>query len=137
MDAQHYVFAALALAGGILVPIQLWRLGERLRRRTARTDGTIVAVEEHDSVGSETPRTTWHARVRFQAGVRPFEFVSAYGNSWSRPTIGARVELRYDPRDPDNAEVDRGQSLALLRSIAILCALAGFGALAGIVACVG
>lgn len=137
MEVQHCVFAALALAGGVFVPVHLWRLGERLRRRTGRADGTIVTVEEQDSVGSETPRTTWHARVRFQAGTRPFEFVSAYGNSWSRPTIGARVALRYDPRDPDNAEVDRGQSLALLRSLAILCALAGFGALAGIVACVG
>jgi len=136
MDAERLVLAAMALIGGIAVPIHLWRLGERLRRRTSRAPGEIIGVVEHDgSPGADsTPRTTWHARVRFQAGGRPVEFVSAYGNSWSRPARGQRVDVCFDPRDPDNAEVDRGQSLGLLRGAAIAVAITGLALLAGIVA---
>lgn len=123
----------MGLVLGIAMPVHLWRLGNRLRRRTACTTGEIVGYEAHDATGSETPRTTWHARVQFAAGQRTVEFVSAYGNSWSRPQRGQRVDVRYDSREPQNADVDRGQSAALGNVAAIACAVTGLVLLAAAV----
>lgn len=67
------------------------------------------------------------ARVRFAVGARQHEFVAGYGNSWSLPRVGTSVTLRHDPLDPDDAELDVGQSRALM---GIVIALAAAGGLA-------
>lgn len=111
---------------GAVLPVQMWQLSHQQERRSARARGRVVGVTEvdrHDE--STTTHITLHPRVQFAAGGRQHEFVSAYGNSWSRPAIGSSVEVRYDPHDPANADVDRNQNPALMRGGAVLAALAG------------
>jgi hypothetical protein len=59
--------------------------------------------------------------------------VDSCGTSWSRPTLGATVTVRYDPRDPDNADADRGQRPVLGQTLAIASGCAGLAILAGVV----
>jgi hypothetical protein len=118
MEMPQLLQLALAVGIGGVVPVHLWQLAGRAQRRTAVGRGRVVAAVACDAPGSETPRTTWHARVQFAAAGREFAFTSSYGNSWSRPAVGSGIAVRYDPLDPDNAEEDRGQSPTLVRCLA-------------------
>lgn len=109
----------------VCTAVTFWRMAAIAERRSARGTGRIVGIERDDAVGSETPRSTWHARVRFATGSREHEFVDTYGTSWSRPTVGATVAVRFDPRDPTNAAVDHGQRPGLMRGLALFVAMAG------------
>jgi hypothetical protein len=128
--------AAAGLALGVGLPISLLRQLRRQQRRSAQARGEVVGIEQRESVFERDsnfqvgPGTT-HARVRFAVGARQHEFVAGYGNSWSTPRVGATVALRYDPRDPANAELDVGQSGTLMWIVIALVAASGlalFGA---------
>lgn len=119
------VFGAVMATG---LPWHLQTLLARHRRRTARARGRVVDVAWRDTdrheVGSWSPGT-WHAVVEFEASGRPRRFESAYGVSWKKPRVGETSAVCFDPRDPANAEVDRGQGSVWLRAAQVLAVVAG------------
>ena len=127
--------ALLGLAGVLILvfPVHFWREAARVRRRTARARGRVVGIVERDRAGESTPCTTYHAQISFDAGGREATCVDSFGTSWSRPSIGAAIAVSYDPRDPANADVARGQSPALGHALAIGSCCVGLAALAGAV----
>jgi hypothetical protein len=89
----------------------------RAARQRATAKGTVVDVEHHSSAGTADSHSigTFHPVVTFEVGGATHRFCSAYGSSLHRPQRGSRVTVRFDPLDPDNAEVERGQSMVLAR----------------------
>ncbi|MBL8726707.1 MAG: DUF3592 domain-containing protein [Planctomycetes bacterium] len=121
---------ALFAFGVAFTTIATWQMQGQIaavRRRTATSRGKVVAVEFVDShPGADGPCVgTYRAVVSFEAGGRAHRFRSVYGSSMHRPRVGSAVAIRFDPRDPDNAEVDRGQSVAMGRAVQVLFALSG------------
>lgn len=96
---------------------------------TARTDGTVVALErERGSKGL----TEDHPVVRF---VQPetgeaVKFTSRFG-LWPSPfAVGEAVEVAYDPEDPERVEINSFWTIWLLPLVlplfGLACLAAGF-----------
>jgi len=126
---EHTTVALLGMGAALAVvlPWQLQGIIAKVARQSATCGGTVVDVEQHSSTSSVDSHTgsTFHAVVTFEVGGRTHRFCSAYGSSLHRPQRGSRVTVRFDPLDPDNAEIERGQSLVMARVLQIGSLVAG------------
>lgn len=69
--------------------------------------GTVVDVRR--DIGMETGGWIYYPIVEFQPSPdEKVRFVSRVGTSLSRTMIGKEVQVRYNPLDPEQAEIDSG-----------------------------
>ncbi|MCU0862487.1 MAG: DUF3592 domain-containing protein [Planctomycetes bacterium] len=127
MEQSTLVLLAIGAALAVVLPWQLQGVIRKVARQRARANGTVVDVEHHSSSSAADSHSsgTFHAVVTFEVGGRPYRFCSDHGSSLHRPQRGSRVTVRFDPLDPDNAEVERGQSIVLARVMQIGSVVAG------------
>jgi Protein of unknown function (DUF3592) len=97
----------------------------RFVRGAERTTGTVIDLDSRTSDGG----LVHHPIVRFTAADgRTVEFTSSSGSS-SPPDVGDRVEVLYDPDDPQDAQLSGFFSLWLwpiaLGGVGIAFAAAG------------
>jgi hypothetical protein len=101
----------LAAAGvtllGVDLPLQLRT--RTLLKHGVKAQGTVVDAEEKTGRGSEDlPYRTYHPVVEFTAtDGRTVTFTSGLGFSGRQPRVGSAVPVRYQPDDPEQAEIDR------------------------------
>jgi hypothetical protein len=114
---QTYLFLIAAVFATILV-IHLY--GDLvLLRRGRRTTGTVVGIDP----GDESPD---RPIIRFRdASGREFTFTSTLGCNDTTRTIGAKVDVDYDPAKPGRAR-EAGRPVSSLLYLAFLTFLAGF-----------
>jgi Protein of unknown function (DUF3592) len=94
-----------------------------------RTEGTVIDLSRsEDSEGS----VTYSPVVRFTADGRTIQFTSSSGSS-SPPSVGDRVEVLYDPDDPDDARLSGFLDLWLFPLVAGAIGIA-CGAIGGFIA---
>jgi Protein of unknown function (DUF3592) len=97
--------AALLLATGAATLVD----AARFVRGAERTTGTVIDLDARTSDGD----LVYYPMVRFTtAGGRRVEFTSSSGSS-SPPDVGDRVEVLYDPDDPQDAQLSGFFSLWL------------------------
>lgn len=99
-------FGTLALLVGVLVLIGR----VRLYTRGVRATGEVVAGRSRTNLRPNAPSIATHApviEVLDRSTNDRFTFVSSYGSSLTRITIGDTLPVRYIPGDPDSAEIDR------------------------------
>jgi hypothetical protein len=118
------------VAGGIVMLVAgIWFAGEAadFLETTARTDGTVVALQRERGIKGSTED---HPVVRF---VQPetgetVEFKSRFG-IWPSPfTVGEVVEVAYDPADPTRADINSFWTIWLLPILLAAFGLACFAA---------
>jgi hypothetical protein len=114
---QTYLFLVAAFFASILV-IHLY--GDLvLLRRGRRTAGTVVGIDP----GDESPD---RPIIRFKdASGREFTFTSTLGCNDTTRTIGAKVDVDYDPLKPGRAR-EAGRPVSSFLYLAFLIFLAGF-----------
>ena len=115
--AQTYLFLVAALFAPMLI-IHLY--GEiTLLRRGRRTAGTVVGIDP----GDEAPD---RPIIRFKdASGREFTFTSPLSCNDTTRTIGAKVDVDYDPVKPRRAR-EAGRPVSRLLYLALLIFLTGF-----------
>jgi hypothetical protein len=115
--AQTYLFLVAAAFAPILI-IHLY--GDLvLRRRGRRTTGAVVGIDP----GDESPD---RPIIRFRdASGREFTFTSTLGCNDTTRTIGAKVDVDYDPAKPKRAR-EAGRPVSSLLYLAFLIFLIGF-----------
>lgn len=106
------VFAAVGIYGMVY--------NGRLRRRGARTTGSIVDVERRFNTGPNAG-TAYHPVLEFRTADGAQVRAVASGGSGAPPTIGKRVPVLYDPGNPSVAEINtiigRGTWIAGLAAV--------------------
>lgn len=114
---QTYLFLVAAFFASILI-IHLY--GDLvLLRRGRRTAGTVVGIDP----GDESPD---RPIIRFKdASGREFTFTSTLSCNDTTRTIGAKVDVDYDPLKPGRAR-EAGRPVSSLLYLAFLIFLAGF-----------
>lgn len=114
---QTYLFLVTAFFASILI-IHLY--GDIvLLRRGRRTAGTVVGIDP----GDESPD---RPIIRFKgASGREFTFTSTLGCNDTTRTIGAKVDVDYDPLKPGRAR-EAGRPVSSFLYLAFLIFLAGF-----------
>lgn len=123
----RFVFAGFAIVGGLFLAAGLIfaALTIRFVSSAERTTGRVVSLR-YDDEGLSSPDVAYAARDGRERVYR-----SRSASSWSY-AVGEEVEVLYDPRDPDEAEIDRWTSLWLLPGI-----FAGLGGAACAIGLVG
>ena len=114
---QTYLFLVAAVFATILI-VHLY--GDLvLLRRGRRAAGTVVGIDP----GDESPD---RPIIRFRdASGREFTFTSALSCNDTTRTIGAKVDVDYDPVKPGRAR-EAGRPMSKLLYLAFLIFLAGF-----------
>lgn len=107
-------WAVLAIFGGMGLAFLIWGLAWGARRvslyRTGLpTTGTVVEFEQGEVADDEEgPRPSYYPVVEFQTpDGRTFRFRGSTGSSSPEFSIGARVAVRYDPRQPNRAQLTK------------------------------
>lgn len=111
MESSAVALILFGVAFATLLPWEMHQTARRRRQRTARTMGQIIGVEYRCGSSQQDnsfSAGTHHPQVAFEASGRRREFVGADGVSWRQPRIGTTVRIAYDPRDPSNAAVLKG-----------------------------
>jgi hypothetical protein len=102
-----------SIAGGLLFMVgrRATAVIRRFNRRAIATTSTIVAVHSHRSTSGSFDRTVYVPEVEFaDRGGRPRR--ARAGGSSQKPSIGAKMQLLYDPKDPEQVSFrgPRGQA---------------------------
>jgi hypothetical protein len=86
------------------------RAAVRARRRTAAARGTVVRVVSRGwNVVVPCPDVEFFDR---DGGRHVFE--STFGRSGNPWPVGSQVEVCYDPRDPENAELSSAEAFGMM-----------------------
>src|SRR5262252_5979921 len=100
IDVGSAVGALVACLAIALVAFGIYRTIIRARRRKLRAKGTVVRVARGGGVDAPYPFVEFFDRD----GARHVFESSHKGRNNAWP-VGSRVEVSYDPDDPENAEL--------------------------------
>jgi hypothetical protein len=103
-----FAFIGLCL---LVVSVLLFLNTRRFINSSARATGTVVS---HNTSRSSDGDISYYPVISFQTqDGRTIEFQSGAGSSSRSPAVGQTVELLYDPRNPQSAEINSFGSLWL------------------------
>ncbi len=93
------IFLGVGLGLG-LAAFVLYRLDRAYAARCRKTTGDVIAVEARNFQKGK------RALVEFKAGDRTIRFHEWVGSSMPTKKPGDRIDVLYDPENPENALVD-------------------------------
>jgi Protein of unknown function (DUF3592) len=100
-DLVADAFAWVWSIGFLFGLVKVIRLIVQSRRRTSRTTGTVVRVVTR---GASVIVPSPDVEFVDSHGIEHL-FKSTFGTSWNQWPVGSRVEVTYDPQDPENCEL--------------------------------
>ena len=128
----QYPFFALIGLGFLCYPLHAKREKQKTRRR--RT-ATATGVIRNHKTRAQTTRpgfqaggvSTLHPVVEFEVNGETCQVTSEVGASWNMVREGQQVKVRYNPDDPQDAEIDDIAVEAAEQFLLLIFPLIGLG----------
>lgn len=99
-----FLFANLLFAGFCLWGVYMLYVSVQLETKGVVTEGFVVKMDPSTSDGS----TTYAPIVEFQVNEKNYSFKGGISSNPPQYSVGDRVDVRYNPDNPDIAQIDKG-----------------------------
>lgn len=114
-----WIFTGAAI--GMPIGYFFWGL-LRLRLRGKSTTATVTRYTQH--VDSDNGKLSYCPYFEFYTGGNTYTVQSHVAYTYMKHQIGDKVNIRYLPNDPENADIDNNFMLGLMFVLTCICFLA-------------
>ncbi|MBI5945986.1 MAG: DUF3592 domain-containing protein [Chloroflexi bacterium] len=97
------IFFNLLFTGFCLWGVYMLYVAVQLETKGVITDGIVVEMKPSTSDGT----TTYTPIVEFQVNGQTYSFKGGISSNPPKYSVGDRVEVRFDPDNPETAQIDK------------------------------